>query len=229
LTGVDCRGIKIKNSLKKLFFNIICDNIHLNMYSKLKEISKKFDNVAFLDGQNLYFGTTKCEACAKKLGVDIQHIKLSDCTCGGAWAIDDKKFRVYLKDKYNITEAYYFLGYISEEQQDLYDNLQKTGFILVFKEHSHGLRGKKKGNVDSDIIFSVMKKIIDGDEFGKVYIVSGDGDYKKLVDFLIKKDKFGKMLFPNNKFASSLYTRTGNNFASLEDIDVKAKIQYTKN
>jgi hypothetical protein len=42
----------------------------------------------------------------------------------------------------------------------------------------------------------------------KVYLkdkFSGDGDYKKIIDYLISKGKFGKILFPNQKFASSLY------------------------
>ena len=161
-------------------------------------------NVAFIDGQNLHLGTRET-----------------------GWTIDHKKFRIYLKDKYKIKEAYYFLGYTSESEQDLYDNLQKAGFILSFREHSLALKGKKKGNVDSDIIFSAMKKLVDDEPFDKIFIVSGDGDYKKLADFLIKKGRFGKMLFPNKKFASSLYNTFGREyFDYLEETDVRSKIGY---
>lgn len=53
------------------------------------------------------------------------------------------------------------------------------------------------------------------------------GDYKKLVDFLIKKKKFGKMLFPNEDYASSLYKKLGGEFfANLGATDVKKKIAY---
>ena len=52
-----------------------------------------------------------------------------------------------------------------------------------------------------------------------VIIVSGDGDYKKVVDYLIKKNKFKKILFPNKKFASSLYKKLGSEFFDyLENI-----------
>lgn len=130
-------------------------------------------------------------------------------------------------DKYGVAEAYYFLGFLSEDEQDLYDKLQKAGFILSFREHSSVLKGKKKGNVDSDIIFAVMKKLVENEPFDNVFIVSGDGDYKKLVDFLIKKNRFGKMLFPNSEFASSLYNGLGGEFFDyLEAPDVKAKIAY---
>lgn len=89
------------------------------------------------------------------------------------------------------------------------------------------MRGSKKGNVDSDIVFGVMKKLADNEPFDKVYIVSGDGDYKKLVDYLIRKQKFGKMLFPNEQFASSLYKSLGSEFYDyLEKADVRAKISY---
>lgn len=72
-----------------------------------------------------------------------------------------------------------------------------------------------------------MKKLIENDPFEKVFIISGDGDYRKLVDYLIKKDRFAKMLFPNRKFASSLYKPLGGEFFDfLENKDVRAKIEY---
>ena len=44
---------------------------------------------------------------------------------------------------------------------------------------------------------------------------------------LIKKGKFGKMLFPNKKFASSLYNAFGREyFDYLEETDVRSKIGY---
>lgn len=161
-------------------------------------------NIAFIDGQNLHLG-------AKQNG----------------WAVDHERFRVYLKEKYHISEAYYFLGFVSQEEQDLYDKLQKAGFILSFREHAATLRGQKKGNVDCDIVFSIMKKLVEDEPFEKVFIVSGDGDYKKLVDFLIKKRRFAKMLFPNREFASSLYNSLGGEFFDyLESPAVRAKIEY---
>lgn len=162
------------------------------------------NNFAFIDGQNLHLGTTGC-----------------------GWRVDHKRFRKYLYDKYGIKEAYYFLGYINQDEQDLYDNLQKAGFILSFREHSSVMMGKKKGNVDTDLVFAIMKKLVEQEEFDKVYIVSGDGDYKKLVDFLIKKERFGKILFPNSRFSSSLYaTLGGEYFDALDDEEVRKKIDH---
>jgi len=48
-----------------------------------------------------------------------------------------------------------------------------------------------------------------------------------LVDYLIKKNKFKKILFPNKKFASSLYKKLGSEyFDYLENI--KVHIGYKK-
>lgn len=85
--------------------------------------------------------------------------------------------------------------------------------------------GKKKGNVDSDIIFHVMRRLLKNPDFDKIIIVSGDGDYKMLVDFLLEENKFGKILFPNKKFASSLYKSIGSEyFDYLESKDIQSKI-----
>jgi uncharacterized LabA/DUF88 family protein len=169
-------------------------------------MDESLQNIAYIDGQNLYLG-------ARESG----------------WSVDYEKFRKYLSEKYHIKEAYYFLGFVNEDEQDLYDNLQKAGFILVFREHSSALKGKKKGNVDCDIVFSVMRKIAEGDLSGKVLIVSGDGDYIKLVNYLVKKKYFLKMLFPNKIFASSLYKKLGGQYYDyLENEDIRKKIQYKK-
>jgi uncharacterized LabA/DUF88 family protein len=161
-------------------------------------------NLAFIDGQNLYMGTKSCSP---------------------SWEVDLSKLRIYLEKKYNVSEIYYFLGYVQDENEELYDEIQKAGLILKFREHNSAMLGKKKGNVDSDIIFHVMKKLYKKEEFDKVVLISGDGDYRMLVDFLIEEDKFEKVLFPNRKYASSLYKKLGRKyFAHLEDKDIKKKI-----
>lgn len=144
------------------------------------------NNFAFIDGQNLHMGTNSEKP---------------------AWSVDFFKFREYLRKKYDVTRAYYFLGFVIDGKNDLYDKIQEAGFVLKFREHSSVMIGKKKGNVDSDIIFSVMKKIYKKEPFDKIVLVSGDGDYKMLVDFLIEENRFKKILFPNKKFASSLYKK----------------------
>ena len=106
--------------------------------------------------------------------------------------------------------------------------MQKAGFIVLFKEHTAALKGSKKGNVDTDIVFEIMKILLERTDFHKILLVSGDGDYKKIVDFLIKRGVFKKLLFPNKQFASSLLKKLGSEFFDyLESPDVRSKISYS--
>ena len=65
-----------------------------------------------------------------------------------------------------------------------------------------------------------MSKLLDEpDGFEKILLVSWDWDFKILVDYLIKKQRFLKILFPNKKYASSLYNDLMNtNFDYLKNI-----------
>lgn len=130
-------------------------------------MSSRLHNIAYIDGQNLYMGTTKSSP---------------------KWTVNLTRFRTYLTRKYNVQDAYYYLGYVQDGAniEKLYESIQKAGFILVFREHNSAMLGKKKGNVDADIIFSVMKRLYLKEKFNKIVLVSGDGDYKMLVDFLIE-------------------------------------------
>ncbi len=163
-------------------------------------------NIAFIDGQNLHMGTAKREI--------------------GPWRIDLARFLIYLKQKYRVDRAYYFLGFVQETNQDLYEEIQNAGFVLVFREHNPAMIGKKKGNVDSDIIFHIMKKIYRKEHFEKIVLVSGDGDYKLLVDFLIEEKRFEKILFPDRRRASSLYKKIkALYFDALDSPDIRRKIE----
>lgn len=145
------------------------------------------NNLAFVDGQNLYLGTKQ-----------------------DGWSIDLSKLKIYLQDKYNVKEAYYFIGYLQEENNELYKEIQKAGFIVIFKDHNEYAISKKKGNVDTDIVFEVMKNLVENNNFDRIILISGDGDYKKLVDYLVEKDRFKRILFPNGSKASSLYNKLDN-------------------
>jgi len=161
-------------------------------------------NFAFIDGQNLYLGATLNNS---------------------PWRIDLVRFRIYLEKKYHVKTAYYFLGWVNDKKQDLYEEIQRAGYVLIFRQHTSAMLGKKKGNVDSDIIFQIMKKLYKQESFNKILLVSGDGDYKNLVDFLIEENKFERILFPNKKFASSLYKSLGSErYDYLEEQNIKEKI-----
>ena len=145
------------------------------------------NNIAYIDGQNFILGTTEREP---------------------SWEADLQQFRVYLGEKYNVTKAYYYVGckMHGESYRILYKEIKAAGFILKFRKHSQGMLGTKKGNADCDILFDIMKRLYEKPKsFDKIILVSGDGDFYVLVNHLIKKKRLEKILFPKQRYASSLY------------------------
>jgi uncharacterized LabA/DUF88 family protein len=170
---------------------------------------KNKSNIAYIDGQNLYLGTTNTDS---------------------PWEVDLARFHILLKRKYNVESAYYYIGFKKPEFDSLYKEIEDAGFIVVFKSHINEMMSKKKGNIDTDLVFDVMEKMYkDKDSFNSIVLVSGDGDYIKMVDFLIEEGKFKKVLFPNQQKASSLYKSiTRRYFADLNKQSIRNKIGKRK-
>jgi uncharacterized LabA/DUF88 family protein len=61
--------------------------------------------------------------------------------------------------------------------------------------------------------------------FDKVILVSGDGDFYRMVEFLIGRGRFGKILHPNGENASSLYRSLDPRYyGALDEDAVRRKI-----
>jgi len=155
---------------------------------------KKQNNYAFIDSQNL------------NLGVRSQ-----------GWMLDWKKFRQYIRNKYSVTKAYLFIGHVAGNE-NLYAYLQECGYILIFKPTL--LRKQKdkvivKGNVDAEL---VLHSMIQYKNYHQAVIVSGDGDFYCLIEYLDKKAKLVKVLVPTIHYSSLL--RRFNNKHYIVCIDV---------
>ncbi|TSC78554.1 MAG: hypothetical protein G01um101429_730 [Parcubacteria group bacterium Gr01-1014_29] len=142
---------------------------------------KKENNFAFIDSQNLNLG--------------IQSL---------GWKLDFAKFRRYLKEKYDITTAYIFIGFIPQNQ-DLYSSLQKMGYILILKPTIPDEDGKVKGNVDADLVLQTM---LDYQKYDKAIIVSSDGDFHSLVKHLYDTKKLKFVMSPYIKTCSKLLKKS---------------------
>lgn len=135
---------------------------------------KKNITYAFIDSQNL------------NLGIKSQ-----------GWKLDWRKFRQYLRDKHNTTKAYLFIGY-KPGNESLYTKLQENGFTLILKPTLELPNGTVKGNVDAELVLHTM---IEFKNFDKAIIVSGDGDFHCLVEYLSNKDKLLHILTPNKHYS----------------------------
>ena len=163
---------------------------------------QKLNNYAFIDSQNLY------------LGVKSQ-----------GWKLDYGKFRIYLKEKYQVERAFIFIGYITGNES-LYTSLQQAGYIGVFKPTLPIKKGNKiivKGNVDAELVLHTMVEL---PNYDKVVIVSGDGDFHCLVEHLDKKKKLLKLLVPNKYGFSHLLRKFRDYVVFLHDL--RSKVEKKK-
>ena len=150
--------------------------------------------------------------------IDSQNLNLSIRSQG--WILDFRKFRQYLTRKYGITQIFLFIGYVYENQA-LYTNLQKAGYILIFKPTLRLPDGKVKGNVDAELVLHTM---IEYENYNKALIVTGDGDFYCLVDYLIKNDKLLKLMIPNKNSFSSLFRRVMLHIVFMNNL--RAMLEY---
>lgn len=157
------------------------------------------NNYAFIDSQNL------------NLGIKEQ-----------GWSLDFKRFRIYLREKYGITKAFLFIGYIPTNQS-LYTALQSFGYILVFKPTLQGAAGKIKGNVDAELVLHAMKEL---PNYDKALVVSGDGDFCCLVEHLKKMKKLLNLLIPDRSQYSSLLRQFSQDIIFMNNL--RGKLEYKK-
>lgn len=167
---------------------------------------------AFIDSQNLNLGVQKF-----------------------GWKMDWRKFRKFLADQYGVTRAFMFIGYIPENEA-LYEQMHDSGFAVVLKptfdmtrlrpedmdkfnaanaEHhdpktdaDHPEKDKEyerqiKGNIDAELVLWAMKEL---GNYEKAIIVSGDGDFFSLVEYLVSKKRLKHVLVPSPQY-SSLYNK----------------------
>lgn len=157
---------------------------------------KKPNNYAFIDSQNLNLGV-------QKIG----------------WKMDWRKFRLWLQEKYGVTHAYMFIGYMAENES-LYELMHDHGYLIVLKptleikphdkaENGTPLTEKEKedqkpvikGNIDADLVLHAMKEY---PNYDKAVIVSGDGDFLGLIEYLVDQNKLLKILAPNRRYSTLL-------------------------
>lgn len=153
--------------------------------------------------------------------IDSQNVNLAIRDQG--WALDFKRFRIYLKEKYKVEKAFLFIGFIPKNQP-LYTKLQSDSYILIFKPTLELPDKIVKGNVDAELVLYAM---IEYSNYDKAIIITGDGDFYCLVDYLNKNDKLLKLLVPNvRKYSRLLKPFAPNKLDFMNDL--RKKLEYRK-
>ncbi len=143
--------------------------------------------------------------------IDSQNLNLGSQRMG--WKVDWRKFRKFLRDKYGVTQAYMFIGYMSENES-LYEYMHELGFLVVLKptvdvsakpeagkDTAEKEKPTVKGNVDAELVLYAMKELPNYDQ---AIIVSGDGDFFSLAEYLEEQGKLACILTPNWQYSSLL-------------------------
>lgn len=203
---------------------------------------------AFIDASNLFYGGEK------SLG----------------WKVDYKKLIKYLKDKYGVSEAFYFGGvetygykydylknetvplhklkkhleeYLEKEGKKLdgaklllvsrhlskirfYLKLQEFGYKLFLKPvktyHQDNGGTQRKANCDVEMAFYLMKE---KDNFSKVLVLSGDGDFLPVLKHLRKIGKEVVVLARGPRTAREICQFAGSNFRDFVRLQNEIKFE----
>jgi uncharacterized LabA/DUF88 family protein len=149
--------------------------------------------------------------------IDSQNLNLGIQAMG--WKMDWRKFRAYLEKEYAVTKAYMFIGYMAENEP-MYEQLHESGYLIVLKptvdvkapteKPSDATTNEKpkeeakhavKGNIDADLVLYAMKEL---PNYDKAIIVSGDGDFYGLAEYLIEQGKLLNIMTPNWRYSTLL-------------------------
>ena len=159
--------------------------------TRLPKKNKQSVIYAFIDSQNLNLGTSKT-------------IYKNKIVIYKGWRLDFRKFRRYLSDKFRVKKVFLFIGYI-KQNQFLYKRLKSYGYELIYKPTVKDNFGKPKGNIDAELVLHAAA--IEYPNYDKAVIVSGDGDFTCLHEYLEKNGKLLRIIIPNSKSESSLLKR----------------------
>jgi uncharacterized LabA/DUF88 family protein len=177
------------------------------------------------------------------------------------WKIDYRKLLAYLKEKYGVSETFYFGGVeihnfkydyqkettvplsslekylltlLENEGEELneaqllllgrhlqrvrfYKKLEQFGYTLFLKpvklyEQDDGTT-KRKANCDVDMAFYLMKE---KDNFDRVVVLSGDGDFLPVLKYLREISKEVIVLARGPRTAKEIRQFAGSNFRDFE-------------
>ena len=153
--------------------------------------------------------------------IDASNLKLGIKQSG--WDMNYVSFRSWLRDKFNVDQAVLFMGMVSENTK-LYNFLQSINYEIVFRPTLISSDGKTKGNVDGELILHIARDYYE-QKMSQAVLVSGDGDYHCIVEFLKEKQIPIKIISPNKQYLSLLLKRTDVPIVILDNFIEKLKMK----
>ena len=204
--------------------------------------------IAFVDASNLFYGGEK------SLGWKIDYHKLlqylqqkygvSNVFYFGGVEIHDFKYDYQNDDTVPIENLEkYLVGSIANKKQEsnedelalldrhlrrirFYIKLKQFGYLLFLKpvklyEQEDGST-RRKANCDVDMAFHLMKE---KDNFDRVVILSGDGDFLPVLKYLKNQDREVIILARGPRTAKEIRQFAGSNFRDFEYLKFRLKMK----
>lgn len=150
----------------------------------------------------------------KKTNIYIDGANLHRASNELGFNIDYKKFRGWLRQKYNPEKVYIFLGLIPKNSR-LYEYLQEAGFIIIFKE-TVSVGVDIKGNCDAELVLKAVSDFYTKAS-NNVIVVTGDGDFACLIRFFKENNLPVAILAPDGKKCSFLLRKSEVSLTVLND------------
>lgn len=156
--------------------------------------------------------------------IDSQNLNLGVLDQG--WKLDFQKFRYYLKQKYHVNKAFLFIGEVNRNRK-LYKKLFDFGYDLILKptlKIKCNANTKIKGNVDAELVLHSMIQL---PNYDRAIIITGDGDFYCLIEYLQTIEKFGALIVPNPNKYSTLLKQFRNHIYFIEE-NQRGKLELKK-
>lgn len=153
----------------------------------------------FVDGNNMFYAQQK-----------------------NGWFFDPRKVLVYFTDDphVNLINAFWYTGLKdSQDQRGFRDALISLGYTVrtkILKEYYDDNSGKysQKANLDIEIVVDMFNTV---DQYDRVILFSGDGDFERAIELLRSKNTHITVVSTEGMIARELRNAT-DRYVDLNDI-----------
>jgi uncharacterized LabA/DUF88 family protein len=132
------------------------------------------------------------------------------------WHVDQKKLFDYLKRKFNVSKAFFYYGKDDEnkKQEKFLKKLENFGYSLRVKQIKK-YSGRIKANCDVDL---TMDMLILMNKYIQAIVLSGDGDFLPLYQYLQKENKDVVIIGSAKNTAREVRKFAGEKFIGLANL-----------
>jgi uncharacterized LabA/DUF88 family protein len=159
--------------------------------------------------------------------VDVQNVQETFERQGKEVRYDALQRNIIISGKHD-KQDYKFVGFVpykrdDERRQRLIDALSFQGYRVVSKPVRERVDGSIKANMDIEMTLEIlsMSEFLD-----EIIIVTGDGDFCALVDFLSKKGKRIVIVGLGRGYTSVELIRSCDEYINLDEMEGAIKEQY---